>query len=302
MRTVIDELQLDMPKVCNEIEILIENTMNKLQRDGAVVGISGGLDSAVTAALTVRSLGTKRVHLFNLPEKDSRPIHKKHAKKLADHLGVKLRTKSITPIVRAAKSYRLLPIGFIPSRRIRGFFIKLGKSKIYSEDDSKLLENRLQPIAKSWLAKGNAYAVTKHRMRMVVLYQFAEVNNLMVVGAANRTEWLTGTFVKWGIDHCADLMPLLHIYRSQIEQIAEYLDIPDCIRFKFADPDLIPGIDNKGELLGSFSLADQVLVSSENGLTTDELYEVYGKKAVEKILSLKELSRHMRESPYHLKM
>ena len=84
MRTVLQELEINIPKICNEIEILIRNTMNELGRDGAVVGLSGGLDSAVTATLTVRSLGAKRVHLINLPEKDSKPIHKKHAKEVAN--------------------------------------------------------------------------------------------------------------------------------------------------------------------------------------------------------------------------
>jgi len=122
---------------------------------------------------------------------------------------------------------------------------------------------------------------------MVVLYQYAELNNLMVVGEANRTEWLTGTFSKWGVNHCADIMPVLHIYWSQLEQIAEYLEIPDFIWEKNADSDIIPRINNKGQLLSSFSLVDQVLVASENGFKVSELYEIYGKNNVDQILSLK---------------
>ena len=301
INSIIQELKFDIPKVCEEIEELIRNTMKELKKDGAIVGLSGGLDSAVTATLTVRSLGVSKVQLFNLPEKDSKPVHKKHAKKLAKHLGVKLKTKSITPLVKAAKGYRLLPIGFIPNRRLRSFIVRFSRSRILSEEeDEELLANRLQPRAKSWIAKGNAYAVTKHRMRMVVLYQYAEVNNQMVVGAANKTEWLTGTFSKWGVDHCADVMPLIHIYRSQLEQIAEYLEVPIFIREKYADPDVMPGIDNKGAMLGSFSRVDQILVATENGFTLSELYDIYGKKNVEQVLTLKELSKQMREAPYYI--
>lgn len=299
MQEVIEELQIDLPKVCMDIEDFIRKTLQKMNKDGAVVGVSGGLDSAVTATLTVRSLGKENVHLFNMPEKDSKPIHKKHAKELANFLGVKLRKKSITPIVRAVKGYKLLPIRFFPCRRLRGLLVKLGRSKLISREESNLLESRLNPKAGSWIARGNAYVVTKHRTRMVVLYQYADVNNLMVVGAANRTEWLTGTFTKWGIDHCSDLMPLLHIYRSQLEQIAEYLEIPTCIRLKKADLDLIPGIDNKEELLGNFTLVDQILVASEKGFSSEKLYNAYGKTSVQKILTLKEYSKQMRESPYH---
>ncbi|MHA1483072.1 MAG: NAD(+) synthetase, partial [Candidatus Heimdallarchaeaceae archaeon] len=59
---------------------------------------------------------------------------------------------------------------------------------------------------------------------MVKIYQYANQHNLMVVGAANKTEWLTGTFCKWGVDHCADIMPVIHIYRSHLEEIAKYLE------------------------------------------------------------------------------
>jgi len=301
MDKTVQELEINPSEVSNEIEILIKNTMKKLNRAGAVVGLSGGLDSAVTATLTVRSLGKARVHLFNMPEKDSKPIHKKHAKKLANYLGIKLKKQSITPMVRAAKGYRNLPIRFIPSRKIRGALIRFGKSKLISpENEEDLLFNRLNPVAHSWIARGNAYAVTKHRMRMVLLYQYSELNNLMVVGAANRTEWLTGTFSKWGVDHCADLMPVLHLYRSQLEVLAEYLDIPDYIRKKKADPDIIPGIETKDKLLGNFSLVDQILVESENDHDIHQLYEKFDQKTVDHVLSLKKMSAQMRESPYNL--
>ncbi len=301
MYSILQDLKLDIPEVCNEIESLIKGKLLELNKEGAVVGLSGGLDSAVTAAITVRSLGVERVHLINLPEKDSKPIHRKHAKEIARFLGVKLKTKKITPLVKAAKGYRVLPIGLVPSRKLRSLIVRLAKSRILTdEEDEELLANRLQPKANSWIAKGNAYAVTKHRLRMILLYQYAELNNLMVVGAANKTEWLTGTFSKWGVDHCADVMPMIHIYRSQLEQIAEYLGIPDFIRNKFADPDVMPGIDNKGAMLGSFSLVDKILVGSENGFTTSELYEIFGKKNVEQVLTLKRLSKQMRESPYQI--
>ena len=72
------------------------------------------------------------------------------------------------------------------------------------------------------------------------------------------------------------------------------------MREKYADPDVIPGIDNKGAMLGSFSLVDKILVASENGFKTSELYDIFGKKSVEQVLTLKKLSKQMRESPYHM--
>lgn len=235
-----------------------------------------------------------------MPERDSKPIHQEHAKQLAKHLGIQLTVKSITPILRAAGSYRLLPIGYLPGRKFRSKLVEYGKSRFLKNQGDQLLAERLQPKANSWVSKGAAYAITKHRIRMVVLYQYAELRNLMVVGAANRTEWLTGTFSKWGIDHCADVMPLIHLYRSQLEALAVYLQVPDSIRRKAADPDLIPGIDDKGILLGSFVIADRILYGLEMNVDQDQLSYEYGKENVERIVNLWELSKHMRESPYQI--
>jgi NAD+ synthase len=298
MKKTAQALQINPPDICEEIEELIRSILENLHRDGAVVGLSGGLDSAVVATLTVRSLGVDIVHLLNMPERDSKPLHRRHAGQLAEHLGVPLTVKSITPILRALGSYRLLPLHLVPGRKLRTLLVEFGKAKFLQNGEKSLLADRLQPEANSWLAKGNAYVLAKHRIRMVVLYQYAEVHNLMVVGAANRTEWLTGTFSKWGVDHCADVMPLIHLYCSQLEQIAEYLQVPEYIRTKAADPDLIPGIDDKGTLLGDFASIDQILYGIEKQIDIEELNRAFGREQVERILKLWELSKHMRESPY----
>ncbi|MHA1551301.1 MAG: NAD(+) synthase [Candidatus Heimdallarchaeaceae archaeon] len=135
---------------------------------------------------------------------------------------------------------------------------------------------------------------------MVKIYQYANQHNLMVVGAANKTEWLTGTFCKWGVDHCADIMPVIHIYRSHLEEIAKYLEIPKIIQNKPPDPDVLPGMPDKEELVGETAVVDQILFSLENNNDLSEFYDRYGKDAVNKIVTLFELSRHMRESPYIL--
>ena len=294
------KVQNNFQNICNEIESFIEETMIKLGRDGAVLGLSGGLDSAVTATLAVRSLGPEKVHLLNLPERDSKPIHQKHAKLIAKELGVKLKKISLTPILRSSKSYRLIPLNLLPFRRLRAKTFEYARSKFFAGRTDKILETRLKPKANSWVAKGNSYAVTKHRLRMVMIYRYADIHNLMVVGAANKTEWLTGTFCKWGVDHSADIMPIIHIYRSQIEEIAEFLEIPEVIRLKPPDPDVLPGIPDKEELVGETAVVDQILFSIENNEELTQFYNVYGKENVDKILTLYNYSQHMRDSPYHL--
>jgi NAD+ synthase len=143
--------------------------------------------------------------------------------------------------------------------------------------------------------------MSKHRLRMLLLYQQAEISNLMVVGAANRTELMTGTFSQWGCDQCADVMPLIHLYRSQLYPLARYLQLPKVIVEKAADPDIMPGVDDKEALLGSFLEADRILIGLEKGVGRQELSRSYGVAAVDQIVSLVELSRPMRESPYAIK-
>ncbi len=300
MKNKISNFQTDAQLLCKQIEDFVRDSLKNLKRNGAVIGLSGGLDSAVTAALTVRSLGKENVHLLYMPEKDSNPIHWEHAKRLADHLGIRLNIYNISSIIKAARTYKILPLGLIPGRKLRTVVVEFGMEKLLKHNDERILIDRLEPEEDSWLAKGNSYGMTKHRIRMVVIYQFAELRNLMVIGAANRTELLTGTFSQWGIDHCADIMPVLHIYRSQLEEIAEYINVPDYIRNKPSDPDLFPAKLNKGTMLGRFQIADHILYNMENNIDKNELYKVYDKKIVDHLFSLHESSMHMRKSPYHL--
>jgi NAD+ synthase len=122
----------------------------------------------------------------------------------------------------------------------------------------------------------------------------------LVIGAANKTEWMTGTFTQWGCDHNADIMPLLHLYRSQLEAIAAYLDLPPEILHKQADPDILPGLSDKGDLLGSFEDADQILWALENKIPETDLHKRFGNDKVSYIQSLVSNSAYYRKTPYTL--
>lgn len=296
-----EALSLDAPAAAAEIETFIQERLAYYQRKGAVVALSGGLDSAVTAALTVRALGADKVILLNLPERDSDPVHRRHARMIAEWLGAKLVVQPITPVLRAAGTYRLLPLRYLPFRSWRARAVAFGKRRFLRSSEESLLADRLKPPQNSFVARGNAYAIAKHRIRMVMLYQYAEVHHLMVVGAANRTEVLTGTFSKWGVDHCADVMPVVHLFRSQLEALAAYLQIPDYLLHKAADPDVMPGVNNKGQLLGDFATADRILLGLEQGAGVEELKSILPPEEVDRLAELWMLSAHMRESPYVLK-
>lgn len=289
-------LEIHPAQACDNIARFIEDQKKRLNRDGVVIGLSGGLDSAVVAYLTFKGVEKGNIHLLYLPDRDSKKRHRKDAQIIADSLSVPLQIQEISPVLDQVGVYKLLPLRFLPGQLLQDRLVQFGKRALGLKQEN-LLAERLSPRADSLLAKGNAYINIKHRLRMILLYHYANLHNLMVLGAANRTELLTGTFTQWGCDQCADVMPILHLYRSQVEVLAEYLEIPEGIRNKPADPDVIPGVDDKAALLGSFYTVDHILWGLEHGVPIDELNHKFGELEVTRIIRLVESSRFMRESP-----
>lgn len=291
-------LDIEPRSACRKIESFIKLKLQELRKEGGIIGLSGGFDSSLVACLSVKALGREKVRLINLPDRDSKSIHQRHARLLADQLGITLEVKNITSILNKMGVYNLLPTSRIPVKAIRNMTARVGMLLLGLQSGKSILDARFSPKPNSLIAKGKAYAMVKHRVRMLLLYQQAETSNLMVIGAANRTELMTGTFSQWGCDQCADVMPIVHLYRSQLYPLAEYLHLPKCIINKAAEPDIIPGLPHKEELLGSFAVTDQILFGLENGVSKKELVSHHGVEAVDQIINLVELSKPMRESPY----
>jgi NAD+ synthase len=300
MKSIIENLAIQPEQVCEEITTLLKEKLELMGKDGIIIGLSGGFDSAIVAYLAMRSGPAEQITLLNMPDRDSKNGHRQHARLIAKDLGVPLKVKRLSPALRAAGVYRSLPIGLVPGKKLKESLVRWGRKAADLENSANLLAVRLRPEAGSLVARGNAYATIKHRMRMVFLYQYAQTYNLMVVGAANKTEALTGTFSQWGCDQCADVMPIIHLYRSQLYPLAEYLGLPEFIRNKAADPDVLPGVDDKGDLLGSFEIADQILWGLEHGVPEDQLIKAFGESQVVRIKTLYQRSQPMREVPYSL--
>jgi NAD+ synthase len=294
-----NHLKINPEKISNEIAEFIENKRIQLNRDGLIIGLSGGLDSAVTAYLAARGTDKRKVNLIYLPEKDSKKIHKKDAQIISHELGIPLQVENITHILESIEVYKLLPLRFFPGKTTKDLLVSIGK-KVENVSQENLLSARFSPKPNSLIAKGNEYGTIKHRIRMVMIYHHANLRNLLVVGAANRTELLTGAFSQWGCDQCADIMPIIHLFRTQIEVIAEYLNIPISILKKSADPDIMPGVGDKEELIGPFNISDQILWLLENGYAVHKIAEEYEIDIVNHVNDLYQKARFMREVPYNL--
>ncbi len=234
-------LQLDAARTAEEIQAGIrEQVFDRLKRKGVVLGLSGGIDSSVAAALCARALGRGRVLGLFLPEADSSTESLRLGRLLAETLGIQARCEDISPILKAAGCYQRR------DEAIRGLIPEYGdgfKCKLVLPDllgaaqypvYSVVVESAEGVRQKARLT-GEAYlaivAATnfKQRTRKMMEYYYADRYNYAVVGTPNRLEYDQGFFVKNG-DGAADLKPIAHLYKTQAYQLAAYLGIPEEIQ------------------------------------------------------------------------
>ena len=295
-------LKLDFEESRKKIIDFIRKYVRVLKKQGAVVGSSGGIDSALVLRLCVDALGPDKVIAVMLPERDSDPGHITDAKKFADDLGVKIIYKKITRLLNSIGIYSLYP----PTLFFKRSFIEK-----YADKKRKDLSLRLQKdmfIANlegsddTELSKGRAFYRAKHRLRSTILFYYSELYNYLLVGCANKSEWLTGFFVKYG-DSIADIMPIISLYKTQVFGLAKYLGLPDYLLEKAPSPDLVPGLNDEEALGISYKKLDLILASIEKGYPVDRIIQISGvtEEEIERVSTYIEKSDYLRESPVFLK-
>ena len=147
----------------------------------------------------------------------------------------------------------------------------------------------------------------KHRVRMTILYNYAEKNNFTVVGTTNKTEYLQGYFVKYG-DGGSDIEPLVHLYKTQIYQIANFLKLPEEIINQDASPDVWSFKTSDEEFFYAvpYNIVDLILYGRENNIPISEIvkFSKIGSEKVEKLIQLQNQkqnkSQTMREKPHSI--
>lgn len=251
----------------SKIERFIQRFLTENQFDGAVIGISGGVDSAVVASLCTRSIGNNKVFGLILPERDSSPQSIKDAKQICEFLNINYELKNITGILRKLGIYKFYPPTFLIPSKIKERYV-LNKWKKLSDDP---YIDDLNNTGNEEFLKGLAYYRAKHRIRMCVMYFEAERRGYAVLGTTNKTEFLTGLYVKWG-DEAVDLEPIAHLYKTQVLEIAKALGIPDNIIKKSPSPDLIPGITDEYVFNMNYSELDRILqkIEKKEDLTNED--------------------------------
>jgi len=275
----------EVERIADAIRTAVHST---LKRRGAVIGISGGIDSSVSAALCVRALGPERVLGVLMPEADSAPESTVLGQLLGARLGIATIVEEITPILDAAGCY---------SRRddaIRAVVPEYGpgcKSKIVLPNaahhdgyrvfsvvvqfaDGRQTNTRLTREAYlSILAATNF----KQRVRKMMEYHYADRYQYAVIGTPNRLEYDQGFFVKLG-DGAADVKPIAHLYKTQVYQLAEYLGIPEEIRRRPPTTDTYSLSQSQEEFFFSIPLdkLDLCLYGVNHGMAAAEVCQATG--------------------------
>lgn len=300
-----DEINLISVKLKKDI-------LGVLKRKGAVIGISGGIDSSVTLALAVKALGADNVLGILLPEKDSSPESKEFALKLADRFNVKTIEENITDALNGFGCYRRRdeavssvfpeynPIDYnmkigINQSGLSHFLPPVFSLTIIGSDGIE--KSKIIPI-KEYL-QIVAASNFKQRCRMSILYYHAERLHYAMIGTPNKHEVEQGFFVKYG-DGGADIMPIAHLYKTQVYQLAEYLEIPKEIINRTPTSDTYSAEQTQEEFFFQmpFHELDLIWYGLENEISAAEVGNIINKSTIEIEMIYNNLKRKQKTTEY----
>jgi NAD+ synthase len=230
-------LELDWARQTEAIvEVLREEVLKRFKKRGAVVALSGGIDSSVVGALCVRAFGKERVLGLLMPEKDSSAETLRLSSLVSDHLGIPTVLEDISHILDAVGCYRkrdeairsVVP-EYGPGYKCKIVLPQIGQDERYrifsvvvQSPQGVQTKVRLTPSAYLGIVAATNF---KQRTRKMLEYYHADRLNYAVTGTPNRQEYDQGFFVKLG-DGAADVKPIAHLYKTQVYQMAQYLGIP----------------------------------------------------------------------------
>ena len=230
-----------------------------------VVGMSGGLDSSVTAALCSKAIGGRRTLGYCLPESETRnPRSIEDAEEVAKKFGITFKVLDITDLSQRASGL------LHPSRK----------------------NENIIPF-------GNL----KARLRAMILYYYANISRGLVVGTGDNSEIMLGYFTKYG-DGACDIQPIADLYKTSVRDLAGHLGVPRRIFSKPSSPELWPGQLAEDELELPYSKLDSILWRLERWMSPNEISDELKipLRTVEKIRDRWLRSEHKRRPPLAIKL
>ena len=301
----------EVTRIC---EFIKKTVLKDYRKKGVVVGLSGGIDSALTASLSVKTFGKERVLGLILPEKESSPESEVLAQELANQLGIKTETVPITPILQTLGVYQrreAIVRKYFPDFA-EGWKYKLAISKDTPEREGLNIFH-LIAIDKEGVTHQERLSLTdylemvaatdmKQRTRMMQVYFYAEKSNTIVAGTTNKSELLQGFFVKYG-DGGVDMEPIAHLYKMQVFQLSEFLGVPQSIIKRTPSPDTwSAGVsDEEFYFRIPYDLLDLLLYAHEEQVPLEDVSKVLDMPR-EKILRFYKDFEAKNKATWHLRV
>jgi NAD+ synthase len=292
MRFTKKSIDIDPAAETERIVTGLRHTVRQvMRRRGGVVGISGGIDSAVVLALSVRAFGPDKVTALILPEKDSSPDSERLARDLARDFGVAPILENITAALEGLGCYRrrdeairrVFPeydaaAGYkakivLPQNLLEEGGLNFFSVTIVRPDGQQLTKRLPVPEYLQIVAASNF----KQRTRTAMLYYYAELHNYAVIGTANKNEHDQGFFVKYG-DSGVDVKALGHLYKTQVYQLAKYLGVPEEIQRRTPTSDTYSAMCTQEEFFFRlpFETMDLLWFALDNNVPAGEAAKVMG--------------------------
>ncbi|RUV60371.1 NAD(+) synthase [Mesorhizobium sp. M5C.F.Ca.IN.020.29.1.1] len=307
MATLVLDARAEVDRI---VQILREQVFGTLRRRGVVVGLSGGIDSSVVASLCARAFGKDKVLGIFMPERHSSGDSLRLGRSVAAQLGIDTILEDLAPALEAVGAYRrqIEAIQTVVPQYGDGWKCKLVLASVLESNglnitrltvqdpEGKTDTVRLSPAAYLQIVAATNY---KQRLRKMTEYYHADRLNYAVAGTPNRLEHDQGFFVKQG-DGIADLMPIVHLYKTQVYQLAEYLGVDEEVRRRPPTTDTFSMAQSQEEFYFAlpYHLMDLCLYGLNHGISVDEVAAAAGLTAAQVQKVFKDIDSKRRAARY----